>query len=324
MQPTRSQVHPSEHDFLNRQFYSASPHQFFQHRLLGLVAVASGSADLGNYPDGITYREFNLRNGPDGSREPDIPKQDEYTADMYAASESTVLLHHTAEALLRLYLGHANRNPCPWLAIASLTSFSRFKDQIRTLQSELDQVDVMDDVLEVFSYSSKPDFIGGGDPTEIWNEHREALRDVLNEAISILLADANVYNASKHGMAVVAGEVRTSIAVDGEDPLMERDGMSLKHLENVLVQQDNARYWQVTTWWPQPEKAMTLIMVMTWMMRSLWRCARAHYSIARLTDLPFLLRRQEIDHLLTMGTKEGFNISTMSVRLHTEPSSVSS
>ena len=316
MEPARTKVHPYEYEELNKQFYSASPHRFFQRRLLGLVAVASESDALKKvFSEGISYRELTLQLDSDE----DEPDKDDYTADMYAAAESTVLLHHTAEALLRLYLGHSNRNPCPWLAIASLTSFANFKKQIKKLQVDLDQSDTMDDVLEVFSYSSTPEFLRGPDPTDVWNEHRECVRDVLSEAIRILLGDANVYNSTKHGMAVVAAETGMSVGKDDEDPFMEMKGMSLKYLENVLVQQENAKYWQTTTWWPQPERAMTLTLVMTWLMRSLWQSARAHYKIDRLTEVPFLLRREQIDHLLKMGYKEGFNVTSMSMRLYTDP-----
>lgn len=316
MEQVRTKVHPYEYDDLNKQFYSASPHRFFQRRLLGLVAVASESDVLKQaFLDGVSYRELTLQSSP----EDDELGDDGYNADMYAAAESTVLLHHTAEALLRLYLGHANRNPCPWLAIASLTSFAKFKSEIEKLGKAIDLPETMDDVLEVFSYSTSSEFISGADATEAWNEHRECVKDILGEAIRILLGDANVYNSTKHGMAVVAEQVGVSLGEHREGPLMEMKGMSLKYLENVLVQQENARYWQTTTWWPRPERAMTLTMVMTWLMRSLWQSARAHYKIESLTEVPVLLRSEQIDQLLKMGYKDGLNITSMSVRLYTDP-----
>jgi hypothetical protein len=52
-----------------------------------------------------------------------------------AALESTVLLHHAGETLMRLYLAHAGDAPCPWMEIARFPDSRRFKDALSRLLS---------------------------------------------------------------------------------------------------------------------------------------------------------------------------------------------
>src|SRR2546430_1237538 len=48
----------------------------------------------------------------------------------YLHTEAVMIFHHAAEMLLRLFFAHADDHDCPWLGMASLVSFSEFKDKV--------------------------------------------------------------------------------------------------------------------------------------------------------------------------------------------------
>lgn len=310
--PFVNDVHDAEFSSLNAKFYKGAPHAYFERRLQSLAVAIGDDGELDTVVRaGVSYGDFAMKSdgeddGPRGQKD----------VDDYAAVESVVLLHHTAEATLRLYLSHADRNPCPWLETAKLVDFREFKRRIAALARSLDQDDVLDDLLEVFSYRATPDFILGSDPTAMWKSHRFALRDLISEAIRIILDDAHIYNAAKHGMAIVSSDLGISLG-EGEDgqPVVEQKGPVLTFLELNHVS-DVEKYWHQTSAWVDPTRSMGITFLLIKLMDSLWRSAKAHFYIEAAHTLPFLLDLEQIDALLRMHVKEGFNVSRMSERLH--------
>ena len=54
-----------------------------------------------------------------------------------------MLLHHSAETLLRFVHAHADAaEPCPWLRMSRLTRFGEFKDWVRTHVATADEPDL--------------------------------------------------------------------------------------------------------------------------------------------------------------------------------------
>ncbi|TFC86319.1 hypothetical protein [Cryobacterium sp. TMT4-31] len=307
-------VHDGEFSTLNSKFYQGSPHSYFERRLQSLtVALGAEGAINDLLKSGVSYGDFEM-NLEDGSNDSVTDGQKEI--DDYAAVESVVLLHHTAEATLRLYLAHANRNPCPWLAVAKLMSPREFKQGIQELAGMLQQEDVLDDIAEVFSYRSTPEFLLGKDPTAAWTSHREGLRMLLCEAIRVLLEDAHIYNAAKHGMAVISSDLGFSLGAEqGNESLIEQKGPVLTFLELSHVPETGSM-WHQTAAWVDPTKYMGVTFLLIKLMDSLWRSAKAHFEIESAVKLPYLLEANQISDLLGLHLKEGFNVSRMSERLH--------
>ncbi|MDQ3580012.1 MAG: hypothetical protein M3443_20925, partial [Actinomycetota bacterium] len=95
-----------------------------------IISVADAPAVRAALVDGAKYGSVELRATADH-------EYDEEAAGVYAAIESTNLLHHAAECLLRLYLAHAGMPPCPWLEVARLRSPSEFKEAVEKLRGSL-------------------------------------------------------------------------------------------------------------------------------------------------------------------------------------------
>ena len=312
--PLSYDVHAAEFSALNAKFYQGSPHAYFERRLKSLaIAIGDGREFDALLGAGVSYGDFSMKSDNNDAGQ-GLSNQTE--VDNYAAVESAVLLHHTSEATLRLYLAHSNRNPCPWLETAKLTNFGEFKGRISALAGSLGDDEVLDDLTEVFSYRATPESILGGDPTAMWKDHRAALRDLISEAIRIILDDAHIYNAAKHGMAIVSSDLGVSIG-DGEDggPLIHQKGPVLTFLELNQVS-DSEKYWHQTSAWVDPTKSMAITFLLIKLIDSLWRSAKAHFYIETASTQPYLLNSNQILDLLRMHAKVGVNLNRMSERLH--------
>ncbi|MGN6219900.1 MAG: hypothetical protein ACTHNQ_10360 [Microbacterium sp.] len=256
----KPEVHPDAYGALNSEFYGGSPGQYFEMRLRSLLTMVSDeSAGLAGSGRG-KFEELEFSFGPDPSTD----------IDRYVALESTVLLHHTAEALLRLYLGHAFQQPCPWVAIASLRSFAKFKDDVSRLRTDLDSATRQDDLLEVFSArSDRAQFALNDEEMDL---HRQGLAIALREAAITFLGDSNIYNAAKHGLALIAGESGMTItANDGSGRSIGQSGIALVTLE---VSDDR---WRERTTWLEIKRSIGLIFLWTELIQSLWESARMRY-----------------------------------------------
>jgi hypothetical protein len=256
----KPEVHPDAYGALNREFYGGSPAQYFEMRLRSLLTMVSNES-AGLPGSGIgKFEDLEFTFGPDTSSD----------IDRYVALESTVLLHHTAEALLRLYLGHAFRQPCPWVAIASLRSFVKFKDEVSRMRTDLDSTGRQDDLLEVFSARSDRGQFALTD--EEMNLHRDGLIVAMREAATTFLGDSNIYNAAKHGLALIAGESGMTITpTDDSRGSIGQSGLAL-----VTLEVSNNR-WRERTTWLEVKRSLALIHLWTELIQSLWESARLRY-----------------------------------------------
>lgn len=294
-------ISATEWDSLNGRFYRMAPHTYLEHRLRSLVLSVSDDTDTAPlWGGGVGYRAIKI-SAPEPVQRKDL--------DRYAALESTVLLHHASESLLRLYLAHEYRTMCPWEALSAMTSFRDVKIRLAALQRELDDDRRLDDFMEVFVYTADSSkFPGVSD--ERWADHRGALRLIVGAALEEVLEHAHIYNAAKHGLAILADEVGMSIGeVDG-DPVIRQHGPALTYLER-------APDWQITTSWVQPERNIALTVLVMDQIRNLWNVARTHRL--RSAPSPFNpLTVESVEHALQHGFQPGFSVQTMSEKLATE------
>src|SRR5690348_10436328 len=101
---------------LNAEFYRASPHTYFRDRLqmLALRAVNPTVIDEAVGDEGITWGRLHLVADGHPNASPETAAEREDAHSRFLVAESQVLLHHTAEALLRMYLAHETYPACPW------------------------------------------------------------------------------------------------------------------------------------------------------------------------------------------------------------------
>lgn len=278
----KPEVHPSAFEDLNREFYGASPAGYFDVRLRGLLTMISDGGDGGMRSSGVSdYSGLRFNYQPDTEKD----------VDRFAALETTVLKHHTAEALLRLYLGHADRNPCPWLAISSLRSFGKFKADVESLRESLPSPERMNDVLEVFC--ARSDRSNFDLSAEEMTQHEEGLAVAIREAANAALGESNVYNAAKHGLALIAGQSSVSFApTDQPDKGMSASGLALSTLQLVDER------WRHTTTWLDVKRSILLIHLWTQLIDSLWESARLRYLNDGDTTKLITLKGDELKDIL--------------------------
>lgn len=304
-------IHPAEFEELNRTYYAAEPAKYFRGRLVSLLAYVSDGDDLERQlRGGVKFMDLSLSIGTD-----DVVSDEEKAR--YASAEAVVLLHHACEALLRLYLAHSKRNPCPWVAMSALTNFAEFKREVTKLRGNFSDPDRLSDLLEVVTWSDSGQGFEGLS-SEKWESHRAGLPMVFEFAAGEFLDNSNLYNAAKHGFGLIAHEA--GISLDFPELPLKKDGPALTYLERQT--KDGKQSWTKSVQWVSPAWLMAWVLVIVEQMENLWTSARVHYSIP-LRDAERrriqCVDRSKIEKLLEMEAKPGFNVTKLSETLHNAP-----
>jgi hypothetical protein len=300
---TDPEIHPSEYRKLADYFYRANPADYLQARVLGAVVVAgvNDEGGPGHYAS-LSLGELKFTQGPEDVLTPE-------ERDRIAALESTVVLHHTCESLLRLYFAHSNGERCPWQAVAGMRDFREFKRRVSELRSRLDEEATVTDLLRVFAFATAREQTNM--PEEAWEKHRTALVGLVRIAAGTILDDANLYNAAKHGLAIIAGPVGMSLGPVDAPPVIDQHGPALVTLELS----GKPSRWGMTTRWVRPERALAVSFMVCAMIRSLWEVGRRdHAQEADLKKVRFL-DGLDLDELQKVGTKGDFHLLSMTESL---------
>lgn len=190
---------PDNFQRLNEEFYASTPSTYFRDRLK-LLALRAAKPDAVEEAigDGIAWGQLRIEH-EDADAAPDAAVLEEAAHTRFVVTESQVLLHHAAEALLRMFLAHEGRPDCPWLEMASLLDFSRFRDEVGELAKSSWPADRETAVEWVF--------LGGValDPPPVWIEHRAAAIRLVRLLAQRVNSDKNLYNAAKHGLTAIGG-----------------------------------------------------------------------------------------------------------------------
>ncbi|GAA2476232.1 hypothetical protein [Streptomyces gobitricini] len=250
---------------LNRQFYSSDPVTYFRNRYYLLLLAASKADRLDQLlEEGINYEGITAKSQP---TDPD--DEDERLHQTFVITEAEVLFHHASEALLRLYFAHMGRPQCPWLEVARLTSFSKFKRHVARLR---DHEIPRKQIGQVF-LGSMPD-----QPTEEWQTSADAIARLLRIVAQRTLEDAHLYNSSKHGLAVVSGPASLTISSPAGSSL-NASGPSITFLE---LSTDRGKWCKTTRWLPAQQSLWLTNLVLV-EMRALWNVAKARYVDADIS-----------------------------------------
>ncbi|PPI01201.1 hypothetical protein C5C95_03430 [Rathayibacter sp. AY1B7] len=282
-----------------------APHRYLDSRLTALLLMVGEEDDQAQSPKSIRF----------GSITAEVEGLSRQERSEYAAIESTVLLHHASEALLRLYLAHARSNPCPWVALSEFTNAREFKEAVRKLRRDLEREETMADLLTVFTGS--PDRSIFVDETEErWIDHRDALVLLVHHCADVFLNQSNIYNAAKHGLALGSQEVGFSLKPPGDAPALERTGPTLNFLETAGPPND--KHWRRTLQFVQPDTNVGWVALILREIKVLWSIARRR-RVRNVDELHItFLQLGAVKELLRQEAPDAMNLSGFSERLHAD------
>jgi hypothetical protein len=300
---------------LNREFYAADPSVYFLDRLMLLALRASKSDALrGLSEDGIKWGQIEFGATKRAPKNEGDPEDDDDAVDRsrYVVAESEILLHHVAEALIRMFLAHEDLSECPWIDMAELKLPGAFKGKLTELASGSWSQDRIDAVSDVF-IGPVPEVL----PPELV-ERRDAGVRLLRMLANRLLDDANLYNSAKHGLSAVAGSGSISILTQGGDHLAGADGVNVTFLEPEGKPKTGIDWYQ-TTQWVIPEQTAFLAYLTVRQMESLWKVARWRYLDEHPEGGLPLVTNEALD-LARDGFTRGGPIKSWRLKVaHTEP-----
>jgi hypothetical protein len=281
-------AHTDKFQRLNEEFYAANPSTYFRDRLLMLVlGAANPNLIEENVSEGTAWgvlRAVALEQ-PDAALKDAAEKEAEHSR--FLVAESQVLLHHAAEALLRMFLAHERNPECPWLEIAAFKDAGKFREALTLLARRTWSRDRMNTAGWVF-LGSIPN-----EPSDEWTELRDAAVRLLRILASHVNDDSQLYNAAKHGFTALAGTGSLHfLATDptgpsdgsGEltaarlerDAVLGADGVNIAYLERSGTRKSGYT-WRHQTRWLTPERDAYLAQLAILQMEGLWRIARCHY-----------------------------------------------
>lgn len=277
-------THDERFQRMNEAFYRGEPADYIFTRLAILMAFAKDTEGTSQaLASAIELHGVYLETeaGP--------PVDPEEVA-KYVTIESTVLAHHSVEALLRLFLGHCSQPECPPLEVASLTSPAQFRQRLAMVLDD----DVLDDLQREVGM-----VVVGVHRND--DADRLAVRDhcalVIRELAGFWLRDASLYNALKHGLAGAAGSAVLRLGNQPADEHMTivGEGASIEYLRQAEVD-GGGKVWQSATTWIDLNETFAAITISLQLIQNVWSLARwryiagqapvqLHVPTARLKDL---------------------------------------
>lgn len=268
--PISADVGLSGADFrgLNDRFYAADPADYFGRRHIALIVAAGHPGELDAlFRSGTKIGEFAVPAAATPRSEPtEAEVRDRHR---YVVAESQVLLHHVAESLMRIFFAHAGDPPCPWLELARVRRPGAFKAKLKHFLEEPARGRTKP-IGRVFFGNSRP---SAKTPTRTWVRGRRNIDRLLRYFAELLLSDAELYNAAKHGFAVQPGTHGMQL---GDGSVIKVEGDAVENLE-LLRSDPNHDRWAVTTTWVEIDRSLLLVYLATTLLDALWRVARARY-----------------------------------------------
>jgi hypothetical protein len=231
-----SRLDASQFHELNVRFYEGFHKDFILTRL-GLLCWQNEAPEAVEkvLADGTVWGELKLTIDPEDGFVDTLRRN--------AELELVALRQHAAEVLFRLFWVHAHREPCIWLALARLRNPGDLKHAAEQyLRGEL--------------------WSGEDERTTLWGSSavledghpREARLGESADAVALWIVtaaeavrDAPLYNAYKHGLAVVTNEafnVTLGATAESPDPLVMQAGSGFSYIERVRDEPNRCYRWQ--------------------------------------------------------------------------------
>lgn len=199
---------------------------------------------------------------------PERAEDDERERKGFVSLEATVLAHLAGETLLRLLFAFDGWPEEPWIEVASQVNPKAFKRRIAALLGAEDERRRLASELLVPIDEEPPRAVAVA-----------TYADLLGRVAERLTVDAPLYNASKHGLAVIADD--QVLRVCGGDPgpssrwFALAGGPALEFLEWERV--DDRRHWKQTTSWIDLGSTLTEGLLTIQAIEMAWAVGRAVY-----------------------------------------------
>jgi hypothetical protein len=246
---------------INQYFYRGLPHEYFRQRLLNLMLIAANPDGLfALIGDGVTLGNVTLR--PLGPGDPPAEERDPH--EQYLAIESTSLVHHAAETLLRLYIPHRGQRRCPWMEMTLLrydfkTVVEKAFPEARPREEDLDALFPV-----FFLVPSRKDIQFADDDLD---PDLENVWHFLYHFAQMHLTEAPVYNSAKHGLGVVGADAGLNM-----EGVFDWRSLSLVGPVTEGRHPTHVQFRSVDV-----ERDIAFTHVATQLMQQLWDVARARY-----------------------------------------------
>ena len=308
---------PEHFALLNSDFYRARPHDYFGRRLQSLMLVANNVGRLDDlFAQGVKFGKLSATGAPVGEElEGKTAADRERQTQHFVIAESEVLCHHAGETLLRLYLAHAGTPPSPWLELSRITSPAGFKELVRRrFGPGAEPVDPagLAEIARVFYLTDNRQSLDPPPDEGAWNRGIAIVDGYLRHFAALFLGKAALYNAGKHGLALLPGDVGVAL---GDGSILSASGPAIQYLQRRKSADGNRRWFRVTHW-VRSDLQVALTYMATTLIAYLWEAARVRYvPAARAEGLSVRLLKTGVDELLRAGEDRALVVDEMALEL---------
>lgn len=269
--PKGRRLDPGQYPELNAVFYTADPAEFIKMRIESLSLMACSDDQLAPlYATDRTVGAAFL-----GAMPP--PTSD--ARQRYVRMEAVMIANHASEALLRLFFAHVEHPECPWLGMSASNDFAEYKAK---LAAALDTGFDREQIAAVFLGGvSRVDSVIQLTDDE-FEDAIDALAMLLIDSANRVLGDAFVYNAVKHGISAVAvddDEAKVAWQPLSGEPVTVHEGPVhvYLHKKGHPDAAKNEAHWWLTMEDSNPGREMSVTVLITKALDSLWDVARRRY-----------------------------------------------
>jgi hypothetical protein len=268
--PKGRKLDPCQYPELNAVFYTADPAEFIKMRIESLSLMACSDDQLSPlYGTDRTVGAAFL-----GA----MPPPDSEARERYVRMEAVMIANHASEALLRLFFAHVEHPECPWLGMSASTDFGEYKAKVA---AKLDNGFDREQIATVFlGGTGRVDAVVQLTEDE-FEEAIDALDLLLVDAAQRVLGDAFVYNAVKHGISAVAVDDGAKVAwqqLNGEAITLHEGPVHVYlHKKGHPDAAKTEAHWWLTMEDSNPGREMSVSVLITKALDSLWDVARRRY-----------------------------------------------
>lgn len=269
--PKGRRLDPGQYPELNAVFYTADPAEFIKMRIESLSLMACSDDLLAPlYGTDRTVGAAFLGAMPPPTSE---------ARQRYVRMEAVMIANHASEALLRLFFAHVEHPECPWLGMSASTDFADYKAK---LAAALDNGFDREQIATVFLGGvSRVDSVIQLTDDE-FEDAIDALAMLLIDCAHRVLGDAFVYNAVKHGISAVAvddDEAKVAWQPLNGEPVTVHEGPVhvYLHKKGHPDAAKNEAHWWLTMEDSNPGREMSVTVLITKALDSLWDVARRRY-----------------------------------------------
>lgn len=284
---------------VNEQFYASRPADYLRRRMVHLLISTTSDEKIADIvANGLTLGEVVLQ-----PEQQETPYDDGHrqSTDRFVAIEAEVLLHHTAETVLRMVFAHRGWPKCPWIELSKLRVPRHFRDEVDALLALRDPA-LRELVLEVFYAEIDPAAFAVPPRSVEWTDSLESVGRVLRDFGRVVNGRADLYNTVKHGLGVHSGEHSITMTDDASGKtFLSHAGPGLS-----FVNYDKAKdRWQESTVWIDVQGAVQRIDLGCRLLDQLWKVGQALYVGRELPGVN-LLNKEYVDSVLrrTVGMHE--------------------